>query len=82
MTGGQKKVRGYYEMFGETVWKHEAEGERGGWEEVCLNGQMSWTCEEVAEDEEDYTGIAYVRLGTQLFIRHVALLIYNKVIHF
>lgn len=74
MTGGQEKVRRYYEMFGETVWKHGAVGARDGREEVCLNGQIGWTCEEVAEDKKDYTGRANMGLGTQLFIRHTALL--------
>lgn len=69
-------------MFGETVWRHDAEVKRDGWRKVCLNAQMSWTCEGDAEDEKDYTGTANVGLGTQMFIRLTALLIYNKVIHF
>lgn len=52
------------------MWKHEANGERDSWGEVCLNGQMSWTCEEVADDDRDYNGIANMGIGMLLFTGH------------
>lgn len=74
MTGGPKKARLHWEMFAETVWRHNAEVK-----EVCSNAQICWKCEGVVEDNKDYNE-ADMGLSPQLFIRQSAFLKYKVIL--